>query len=249
MLRLGPPHWSADPDFDLGYHVRRLRASEPGRPSTPCSTSRAPRRWPVRPRPPALGVHARSTGSPTARSAMIMKVHHSMTDGVGGLELLDGAVRPRTRSRSTARTTLASRSVAPDDLDVLTPDRARRARRSTIAGDARSGSRVAASATGWRAVAAPRRSTRSGPLSERRPRRSSRSSSTSRRRRRRARRSCAAARSAASLATLEVPLDRLKAAGEVGRGIVERRVRRRRRRRPRPLPRVPRRSRSTTCAW
>ncbi|MCL4293418.1 MAG: diacylglycerol O-acyltransferase, partial [Acidimicrobiia bacterium] len=28
MLHLGPPFWSADPDFDLSYHVRRVRAPE-----------------------------------------------------------------------------------------------------------------------------------------------------------------------------------------------------------------------------
>ena len=30
FLRLGPPHWSAAPDFDLRYHVRRVRVADPG---------------------------------------------------------------------------------------------------------------------------------------------------------------------------------------------------------------------------
>src|SRR6266511_3852265 len=29
FLRVGPPHWSADPNFDLSYHLRRVRAPEP----------------------------------------------------------------------------------------------------------------------------------------------------------------------------------------------------------------------------
>jgi hypothetical protein len=28
-LRIGPPAWSADPDFDLSYHARRIRAPKP----------------------------------------------------------------------------------------------------------------------------------------------------------------------------------------------------------------------------
>ena len=29
LLRIGPPHWSADPHFDLMYHLRRVRVCEP----------------------------------------------------------------------------------------------------------------------------------------------------------------------------------------------------------------------------
>jgi hypothetical protein len=28
-FRIGPPAWSADPDFDLSYHLRRVRAPKP----------------------------------------------------------------------------------------------------------------------------------------------------------------------------------------------------------------------------
>ena len=65
IMRVGPPHWSADPDFDLSYHLRRVRAPSP-RPSTPCSTSPAPRRWPGSTGPDRCGSSRWSRGSRTA---------------------------------------------------------------------------------------------------------------------------------------------------------------------------------------
>ena len=29
-IRIGPPAWSSDPDFDLSYHARRVRVPAPG---------------------------------------------------------------------------------------------------------------------------------------------------------------------------------------------------------------------------
>ena len=87
LLRMGPPQWSGDANFDLRYHLRRVRALRAdarrgARPGPHVGDGR------LRPRPPALGVHASSRGSEDGKSAMILKVHHSMTDGVGGMKLL-----------------------------------------------------------------------------------------------------------------------------------------------------------------
>lgn len=87
FLRLGPPHWSADPNFDLSYHVRRVRAPVPGdfdrvlefaRTSTMAGFDRARPLWEF----------TLIEGLRGGRAALLVKVHHSMTDGIGGLKIL-----------------------------------------------------------------------------------------------------------------------------------------------------------------
>jgi WS/DGAT/MGAT family acyltransferase len=86
LLRIGPPQWSGDPHFDLGYHVRRVRACEPtidavldiARQSAMAGFDRARPLW----------EYTLVEGLEDDRAAMVLKVHHSMTDGVGGMKLL-----------------------------------------------------------------------------------------------------------------------------------------------------------------
>jgi diacylglycerol O-acyltransferase / wax synthase len=86
LLRIGPPQWSGDPNFDLRYHLRRVRACEPteeavldlARTSAMAGFDRARPLW----------EYTVVEGLEDGRSAMILKVHHSMTDGVGGMKLL-----------------------------------------------------------------------------------------------------------------------------------------------------------------
>ena len=87
MVRIGPPAWSADPDFDLAYHLRRVRAPEPGSLDTVLDMAATA----------AMGDFDRARplwectlveGLPDGRAAVVLKVHHSMTDGVGGMKLL-----------------------------------------------------------------------------------------------------------------------------------------------------------------
>ena len=84
--RLAPPRWVVDPDFDLSWHVRRARVAEPGG-------------------LPAVLTFARNTGMtafdhdrplweftlleglPEGRAALVMKVHHALTDGIGGIQI------------------------------------------------------------------------------------------------------------------------------------------------------------------
>ena len=68
------------------------RGTRAGTTRARCSTCAAARREPARPVPPAVGVHAhrwalggrRRHGG---RAALLQKVHHTITDGVGGLKL------------------------------------------------------------------------------------------------------------------------------------------------------------------
>jgi diacylglycerol O-acyltransferase / wax synthase len=87
MLRVGPPFWSADPNFDLAYHMRRVRAPEPG--SFGCVLDFARNAAMAgfdRARP--LWEYTVVDGLEDGRAALVIKVHHSMTDGVGGVKLL-----------------------------------------------------------------------------------------------------------------------------------------------------------------
>jgi diacylglycerol O-acyltransferase / wax synthase len=82
----GNPRWVNDPDFDLHYHVRRIRLPEPGGwqellsaaeqvAMTPFDKARSP--W----------ESVLFEGLPEGRAAHLLKMHHSTTDGMGGFQL------------------------------------------------------------------------------------------------------------------------------------------------------------------
>ena len=88
-LRLGPPRWVDDSRFDLGYHLRRVRAPQ-GRKldwvraaldvAQPLAMAPFDRARP-------LWEFTVVEGLPGGRAALIQKVHHTLTDGVGGIRL------------------------------------------------------------------------------------------------------------------------------------------------------------------
>ena len=85
-LPLVQPVWSPDPDFDVAHHVRRERVAAPD--------DRALMRLceelfdePIdRTRPPWEAVLV--TGLPDAGAAFLLRVHHSMSDGTGLIQLM-----------------------------------------------------------------------------------------------------------------------------------------------------------------
>ena len=91
-LSVAPPRWETDPNFDLGFHLWWVKA--PGKAglrevldiAEPVAMSGFDR---ARPLWRAVAVEGLKGG----KSAIIMKVHHAVTDGVGGvrimLELMD----------------------------------------------------------------------------------------------------------------------------------------------------------------
>jgi diacylglycerol O-acyltransferase len=83
-----PPRWVVDPDFDLDYHLRRVALPAPGTLrqlldlaevtlQSPLDTSRA--LW------EALYVEGLEDG----RAAMMIKLSHAITDGLGGIALFE----------------------------------------------------------------------------------------------------------------------------------------------------------------
>lgn len=84
---LGTPAWSDDPYFDLGYHARRVRNPDPTTDHSVYNLAgRAAMEAFDRDRP--LWEYTLVEDLPGGRSAFVMKIHHSMTDGVGGIKLL-----------------------------------------------------------------------------------------------------------------------------------------------------------------
>jgi diacylglycerol O-acyltransferase / wax synthase len=85
-LSFGPPRWETDPNFDLGFHVRFLGASGDGTLrdvldlAEPIATSGFDRARPLWEIDVVEGLEG-------GRSALILKLHHAITDGVGGVEL------------------------------------------------------------------------------------------------------------------------------------------------------------------
>ncbi len=105
-LSIAPPRWEVDPNFDLHYHLRWMRAAGDGslrevfdiaEPIAMQGFDRARPLWEF------TVVEGLTDGG----AALIVKVHHSVTDGVGGIklqmEMLDAERHP---------------SPAPEDLDL-----------------------------------------------------------------------------------------------------------------------------------
>ena len=86
MLSLAPPRWEVDPHFDLAYHLRWLHAGGTGTVRTVLDLAE-----PIamqgfdRARP--LWEFYVVDGLEDGRAALIQKIHHSITDGVGGVKL------------------------------------------------------------------------------------------------------------------------------------------------------------------
>ena len=84
--RLAPPAWQDDPSFDLEYHVRHIALPLPG-------TDRQLLDWAAlhfqdpfdRARP--LWEYTIVEGLSGGRAALVAKMHHTVTDGVGGVRM------------------------------------------------------------------------------------------------------------------------------------------------------------------
>ena len=83
---LGRPVWVDDPDFDIRYHVRRTALPVPGDDAALCRlVGRLMSQRLDRDRP--LWECWVIEGLAGGRWAMLLKVHHCMTDGIGGVNL------------------------------------------------------------------------------------------------------------------------------------------------------------------
>ena len=85
-FRVAPPEWVVDPRFDLNYHLRFLRAPGDGSARDLLDLA-APLAMQGFDRARPLWEFTVVEGLADGRAAFIQKVHHSVTDGVGGMEL------------------------------------------------------------------------------------------------------------------------------------------------------------------
>jgi WS/DGAT/MGAT family acyltransferase len=124
-LRVGPPQWVDDDRFDLGYHLRRVRAPA----TAPDDALRAaldvaqPLAMAPFDRARPLWEFTLVEDLPGGRAALVHKVHHSLTDGVGGirlaLTLLDeepGGPDPEPTTSPATGDDPSARSVVTDSL-------------------------------------------------------------------------------------------------------------------------------------
>ena len=86
-LSVAPPRWEVDPNFDLGYHLRFARVSGAGTNEDVLAMA-APIAMQGFDRARPLWEATMVEGLEGGRSALIMKIHHAITDGVGGVQLM-----------------------------------------------------------------------------------------------------------------------------------------------------------------
>ena len=114
LLPLFPPAWSPDPHFDLGYHLQRVRLPGPGTMRQLLDLAQGILARPLdKARPPweALLVEGLQDG----RAGYLLKVHHSLSDGLGLVQLLSLA---HSRTSEPGVHQLAS---PPASRPLLTP--------------------------------------------------------------------------------------------------------------------------------
>ena len=85
-LRLAPPRWVVDPSFDLSWHVRRIEAPVPKDLAGVLALARTEGMAAFDPARP-LWCWTTVEGLEGGRAAAILKMHHSLTDGIGGMQL------------------------------------------------------------------------------------------------------------------------------------------------------------------
>jgi diacylglycerol O-acyltransferase len=84
--RLAAPLWAGDPEFDLSWHLRRIYAPPPRTDEVVLDLARKEASTAFdRTRP--LWQFTLIEGLEDGRAALVMKMHHSLTDGVGAMEL------------------------------------------------------------------------------------------------------------------------------------------------------------------
>jgi WS/DGAT/MGAT family acyltransferase len=113
-MGLAPPRWAEDPNFDLHYHVRRTRLPDGGSwPELLAAAEKAAMRGFDRARPPWEAVLYE--GMPDGKSAYVVKLHHSISDGLGIMKLLSYLHPPAGRS------TPLGPELTPRTEKVMTP--------------------------------------------------------------------------------------------------------------------------------
>ena len=118
MLPVAPAQWVVDPDFDLDYHLRRIRSPEPGTRRQLLDLAQSFYAGPLdMSRPLWEATLIEGVTAEGGEAALLWKLSHSVTDGVGGVEL-DRQIRSYERDpdRGPMPHLPGPRDVAPTEL-------------------------------------------------------------------------------------------------------------------------------------
>lgn len=140
-FRLTSPRWVYDPHFDLDWHLRRVTAPPPGTRDVVLQFARRS----------AMGAFDRDRplweltlieGIERGEAALVLKNHHSLSDGVGGMRILAGMCDLQREAPDLGEMPLVPRGETADLRAMLTgaigtlaglaPTMARRAARAAI---------------------------------------------------------------------------------------------------------------------
>ncbi|MFI1461893.1 wax ester/triacylglycerol synthase domain-containing protein [Nocardia carnea] len=85
-LSLAPPRWKPDQEFDLFWHIRRATLARPADMAAVLEFARTEAMTAFDPARP-LWKFTLLTGMPGGKCAAVLTVHHSLTDGIGGIQI------------------------------------------------------------------------------------------------------------------------------------------------------------------
>jgi diacylglycerol O-acyltransferase / wax synthase len=154
-LSTARPRWVLDPDFDINFHVRRVRVPAPGTLRQVFDLAEVQLQSPLDVARP-LWTATLVEGLPGGQAAHLLHMSHAVTDGVGALELfshLYDPVRDATTNRSaplSVSSNLSANDLTPASVRRLpgtTASGARRLRRTTANGFGRAVAHPLASIT------------------------------------------------------------------------------------------------------
>ncbi|WP_054046060.1 wax ester/triacylglycerol synthase domain-containing protein [Alloactinosynnema sp. L-07] len=115
-LPVGPPAWVPDENFQLDYHVRRTRLPAPGGLAALLELAQSLAMTPFdRTRPLWEGTLVE--GFDGEKAAYVLKLHHSLTDGMGGIQLMT-MVQSRTREHTPNKPLPADPLTARETMDA-----------------------------------------------------------------------------------------------------------------------------------
>jgi diacylglycerol O-acyltransferase / wax synthase len=117
VVPVGPPAWVHDEHFRLDYHLRRVQLPGAGTLRAVLDHAAAFALVPLdRNRP--LWEARLVEGLDDGRAAYLLKMHHSLTDGMGGIELLS-SVQSRTREHTADKPRSAPTDNGAHDTDSI----------------------------------------------------------------------------------------------------------------------------------
>ncbi|WP_344069065.1 wax ester/triacylglycerol synthase domain-containing protein [Nostocoides vanveenii] len=119
-LPIGAPGWVSDDNFDLDYHLRRVRVPAPGGMPQLLAFAQSAAMVPFdRSRP--LWEGTLIEGLPDGKAAYLLKLHHSLTDGLGSVQLLS-LLQSRTREHTPDKPVARSAEGADPSANDLAID-------------------------------------------------------------------------------------------------------------------------------